>query len=66
MAFEGFDFILKLVLVVNLPAVEVLKLLDLSLECSDLILSQLKSNLAIILQVDKLFASEEFLIVHLC
>ncbi len=65
MALKGFDFILELILVVNLPSVEVLKLLDFSLEGSNFVFSQLKSDLSIILKVHKLLASKELLVVHL-
>ena len=65
MSLEGLNLALKIVLLFNKLAINVLEVLDLSLECGDLFLSHLKSDSAVVLKVAQLLATEELLVIHL-
>lgn len=65
MTFKGFNLSLELVLLLNELSINVLEVLNLTLQSRDFLLSQLKVNSAIILNVAELLASEELLVIQL-
>jgi hypothetical protein len=65
MTFKSLNFSLELVLLFNKLGVNVLEVVNLPLESLNLILSHLKSDSAIILNVAKFLSSKEFLIIQL-
>ena len=64
MPLECLSLILELVLNIDLFSIDVLEVLDLSLECRHLILSKFVRDASVVINVDQFFSSEELLIVH--
>ena len=65
MTLQSFNFSFELVLLLNKLSINVLEVLNLTLKGRDFLLSQLKVNSAIILNVAELLASEELLVIEL-
>jgi hypothetical protein len=57
MALEGFYFTLQLILIFNLFSIQMLEVVDFSLQCRYLILSELESDPSVVFEVAEFFAS---------
>ena len=62
---EGLGLPLQFILVFNELSVDMLEMFDLALQGHELIFSGPQSDFTIIFDVDQLFPSKEFLIIHL-
>lgn len=66
MPLESLSLALKLITAIAVFGILHLEILNLTLQCRDLVIPQFLSNSAVILQVCQLLAPEKFLIVHFC